>query len=218
MKCSVIIKICMERDGENSGRVNTNMSIEVLSLGLDFLLLGFVFMCDLPFSLLFDLFYLCPKSALQKTVSNVSKHLVLPVFAKDPNLSNEMINNRIWGGTQANLALLMTLALRTSKPFPHKSLLILTPFGCNPGWGGRISQGYTVSWEILVCFLSCFSFLNGFPHYLVLQFCLILCNSHFLAKFKIFPDTNISRQWQVSSFWFQVSNHTWVWKRVTDLS
>ena len=175
-------------------------------------------MFDLPFSLLFDLFYLCPKSALQKTVSNVSKHLVLPVFAKDLNLSNEMINNRIWGGAQANLALLMTLAPRTSKPFPHKSLLILTPFGCNPGWGSRISQGYTVSWEILVCFLSCFSFLNGFPHYLVLQFCLILCNSHFLAKFKIFPDTNISRQWQVTSFWFQVSNHTWVWKRVTDLS
>ena len=52
-------------------------------------------MFDLPFSLLFDLFYLCPKSALQKTVSNVSKHLVLPVFAKDLNLSNEMINNRI---------------------------------------------------------------------------------------------------------------------------
>ena len=49
----MIIKICMERDGENSGRVNSNMSREVLSLGLDFLLLGFVFMFDLPFSLLF---------------------------------------------------------------------------------------------------------------------------------------------------------------------
>lgn len=213
MKCSVITKICKERDGENSGRVNTNMSIEVLSLGLDFLLLGFVFMFDLPFSLSFELFYLCPKSALQKTVSNISRHLVLPVFAKDPNLSNEMINNRTWGGAQANLALVMTLV-----PRAHKSLLILTPFGCNPGWGCRISQGYTVSWEILACFLSCFSFFSGFPHYLVLQFCLILCNSDFPAKFKNFPDTNISRQWQVTSFWFQVSNHTWVWKRVADFS
>lgn len=120
--------------------------IEVLSSGLDFVRI-FVYVSGLPFffRLFFTIVVILPLSQIwaPEDYSSISRHLVLPVFAKDRNLINEAINNHQdmrW--YPANLAFLMTLAPKTSKPFPHKCLLILTPFCWNSVWHCRRSRGY----------------------------------------------------------------------------
>lgn len=161
---------------------NTHQHVNRPSLfGMDFLLVELLFTCSI-FRLFFMVWICLPLPQIWATedFSNISRHLALPVFAKDHNLHREIINNIIKKSgcvvVPSQLGLPHDLGSRNIKALPtHEST---HPYAC---W---LKTGLEFQKPGLH-----FSLGNAYPFSTLLPCCLrvpVLCSvtSNSLAKAK----------------------------------